>query len=50
MSIHFHSLKIKAINKETEDCVSVTFEIPEKLKGDFQFREGQSLTMRTTIQ
>lgn len=49
MSIHFHSLKIKAINKETEDCVSVVFEIPEELKKDFSFKQGQSLTMRTSI-
>ena len=49
MSIHFHSLKIKAINKETEDCVSVVFEMPEELKKDFNFKQGQSLTMRTTI-
>lgn len=49
MSIHFHSLKIKAINKETEDCVSVSFEIPEALKKEFHFSQGQSLTMRTII-
>ncbi len=49
MSIHFHSLTIKEINKETEDCVSVVFEIPEELKKDFNFKQGQSLTMRTVI-
>jgi ring-1,2-phenylacetyl-CoA epoxidase subunit PaaE len=32
MSIHFHPLKIKEINKETVDCVSVLFEIPDKLE------------------
>ncbi len=49
MSIHFRPLKIKTIKKETIDCVSVLFEIPEKLKKDFAFQQGQSLTMRTTI-
>ena len=49
MSIHFHPLKIKTIKKETIDCVSVLFEIPEKLKTDFAFQQGQSLTMRTMI-
>ncbi len=49
MSIHFHSLKIKEVNKETDDCVSVAFEIPDELKEDFYFKQGQSLTMRTTI-
>ena len=49
MSIHFHSLRIKEIRKETPECVSVLFEIPENLKKDFQFKQGQSLTMRTSI-
>ena len=49
MSIHFHPLKIKTIKKETVDCVSVLFEIPEELKMDFAFQQGQSLTMRTMI-
>ena len=49
MSIHFHSLHIKEIRKETPECVSVLFEIPDNLKSDFQFKQGQSLTMRTTI-
>ncbi len=49
MSIHFHSLRIKEIKKETPECVSVLFEIPDDLKTDFQFTQGQSLTMRTFI-
>lgn len=49
MSIHFHPLAIKDIKKETDDCVAVSFEIPEQLKKEFAFRQGQSLTMRTTI-
>ncbi len=49
MSIHFHPLPIKKIQKETADCVSVVFEVPESLKESFQFKHGQSLTMRATI-
>ena len=49
MSIHFHPLRIKEINKETDDCVSVVFEIPESLSNSFQFKQGQSLTMRTNL-
>ena len=49
MSIHFHPLKVKEVKKETDDCVSVTFEIPEEIKEDFIFKQGQSLTMRTNI-
>jgi ring-1,2-phenylacetyl-CoA epoxidase subunit PaaE len=49
MSIHFYPLRIKKINKETDQCVSVEFEIPESLANSFQFKHGQSLTMRTTL-
>ena len=49
MSIHFHRLAVKEVTKETADCVSVTFEIPENLKKDFLFKQGQSLTMRTML-
>jgi ring-1,2-phenylacetyl-CoA epoxidase subunit PaaE len=49
MSIHFHPLRIKKINRETDQCVSVEFAIPEELKKDFQFKQGQSLTMRTML-
>ena len=49
MSIHFHRLRIKEIRKETAECISVVFNIPEELKNGFQFKQGQSLTMRKTI-
>ncbi len=49
MSIHFYPLTVKTIKKETADCVSVLFDVPEELKAVFQFTQGQSLTMRTTI-
>jgi ring-1,2-phenylacetyl-CoA epoxidase subunit PaaE len=49
MSIHFHKLKIKEVKKETSDCVSVSFDVPEQLQQQFRFKQGQSLTMRTTI-
>lgn len=46
MSIHFHKLEINKIRKETADCVSVSFAIPETLRDLFRYRQGQSLTMR----
>ena len=49
MSIHFHALKVKEVKKETNDCVSVLFDVPEHLKEDFQFTQGQSLTMRAIL-
>ena len=49
MSIHFHPLRVKEIKKETADCVSVCFEIPEELRKTFAYKQGQSLTMRAMI-
>ena len=49
MSIHFHRLTVKEIKKETPDCISVLFDVPEELKQEFQFTQGQSLTMRSVI-
>jgi ring-1,2-phenylacetyl-CoA epoxidase subunit PaaE len=49
MSIHFYPLRIKKINKETDQCVSVEFEIPGSLANAFQFKQGQSLTMRKNL-
>lgn len=49
MSIRFHSLYIKEIRKETPDCVSVVFDVPENLKEAFSYKQGQSLTMRAII-
>jgi len=45
----FHSLKVADIYKETKDCSVVSFEIPEELRKDFQFKHGQHLTLKTTI-
>ena len=48
--IHFHPLRIKEIRKETEECVSILFDIPDEIKSQFTFKQGQSLTMRTHLQ
>ena len=47
--IHFHSLRVKKVEKETEDCVSIIFDVPENLSEIFRFKQGQSLTMRTHL-
>lgn len=45
----FHNLKIKSITRETKDCVTLLFDVPEHLKGDFKFTAGQYITLKTTI-
>ena len=47
--IHFHLLRVKKIQRETDDCVSISFEVPEDLINVFQFKQGQNLTIRKTI-
>ncbi|WP_207491661.1 1,2-phenylacetyl-CoA epoxidase subunit PaaE [Aridibaculum aurantiacum] len=49
MSIHFHTLTVKEVRHETPDCVSISFDVPEELKEQFIYKQGQSLTIRTTI-
>lgn len=46
----FHTLKIENVRKETEDTVSISFEIPENLKQDYQFKPGQYLTLRAMVE
>lgn len=45
----FHTLSVKDIRRETSDCVSIAFEVPASLQQDYQFTQGQYLTLRTTI-
>lgn len=45
----FHTLEVKDIYKDTEDCSVIDFTIPEELKTVFKYKPGQYLTLRTTI-
>jgi ring-1,2-phenylacetyl-CoA epoxidase subunit PaaE len=49
MAVHFHPLKVKAVEKETADCVVVSFDIPEALQAAFVFEQGQNITLKKTI-
>jgi ring-1,2-phenylacetyl-CoA epoxidase subunit PaaE len=49
MSLHFHSLTVKDIRRETDDCISVAFDIPPSLENDFRFEHGQNITIRKLI-
>lgn len=46
MSLQFHKLTIKEIQKETADCVSIVFDIPEQLQQFYSFKQGQYLTVK----
>jgi ring-1,2-phenylacetyl-CoA epoxidase subunit PaaE len=45
----FFPIKVKDVYKETEDCSVVTFDIPEELKSDFSYHQGQHLTLKKDI-
>lgn len=49
MSTHFHSLRVKNITPDTDEAVIVSFDVPAALQNDFQFTQGQHLTLRTQI-
>ncbi|MEO7523387.1 MAG: 1,2-phenylacetyl-CoA epoxidase subunit PaaE [Ferruginibacter sp.] len=49
MAVHFHSLKIREVKKETAECVSVCFDVPDNLLAEFEFREGQNITLKKQI-
>jgi ring-1,2-phenylacetyl-CoA epoxidase subunit PaaE len=49
MSSDFYSLTVNEVIKETEDCVSLSFNVPAELKDQFDFISGQYLTLKTKI-
>ncbi len=42
----FHSLKVKDIRRETAEAVSVAFEIPPQQQPEYQFKQGQYITLK----
>ncbi|WP_298309944.1 1,2-phenylacetyl-CoA epoxidase subunit PaaE [uncultured Aquimarina sp.] len=46
----FHTIKVAEILKETKDCTSITFDVPQSLKEKFAYKQGQYLTLKTILQ
>ncbi|QDP18914.1 2Fe-2S iron-sulfur cluster-binding protein [Sphingomonas xanthus] len=49
MAEHFYPLRVAEILPETEEANSIRFAVPGDLTEAFQFRAGQHLTLRATI-
>lgn len=49
MSFQFHKLKVRDLRRETAETVSISFEVPEKERAAFQFKQGQHLTLKTEL-
>ncbi|MDT0685493.1 ferredoxin--NADP reductase [Autumnicola psychrophila] len=45
----FYPLKIKEIIRETPQAVSISFEIPQDLIEEFNFKAGQYITIKTAV-
>lgn len=46
---HFQKLKIEEVKRETDEAVSISFHVPNALKEDFTFIQGQYLTLKALI-
>jgi ring-1,2-phenylacetyl-CoA epoxidase subunit PaaE len=45
----FHTLKVADVKHETADCVSIAFDVPADLKGEYTYVQGQYLTLKLKV-
>ena len=45
----FYKLPIKEVRRETVEAVSIAFDVPEHLKGEFEFIPGQYVTLQADL-
>lgn len=45
----FHPLRIRDVQPETADAVTVAFEVPPELREQYRFTQGQFVTLKTQI-
>ncbi len=45
----FYPLTVAEIRRETPDCVSIRFALPEELRDRFRFTQGQHVILRATV-
>ena len=49
MAEHFHALRVAEIVPETDDALSIRFDVPPELADAFRFKAGQHLTLKADI-
>jgi ring-1,2-phenylacetyl-CoA epoxidase subunit PaaE len=49
MTPRFHRLRIKEVRRETPECVSLAFEVPDALAAEYRFVQGQHLNVRAML-
>ncbi|CAN5209070.1 phenylacetate-CoA oxygenase/reductase subunit PaaK [soil metagenome] len=47
--VRFHELTVAAVEPLTDDSAAVTFAVPDALAAEFDFKAGQSLTLRRIL-
>ncbi len=47
--LHFHPLRVQAVDPDTDDAVVVAFDVPDSLRQSFCFQPGQYLTLRHEV-
>jgi ring-1,2-phenylacetyl-CoA epoxidase subunit PaaE len=45
----FHPLRVASVEEITDDAMSVTFDVPSELRGEYEFLAGQHLTLRRVL-
>jgi ring-1,2-phenylacetyl-CoA epoxidase subunit PaaE len=50
MALHFHSLTVKRVTPDAAGSAAITFQVPPELADEFEFRAGQFLTLRATVE
>lgn len=45
----FYSLKVKDVRRETPEAVSVAFEVPAQLAAEYQYKQGQYVTLKLKV-
>jgi len=46
---YFYQLRVSKVKRETDEAVSITFDVPYELKDSFKYKHGQFLTIKTNF-
>ncbi|MBA2549444.1 MAG: phenylacetate-CoA oxygenase/reductase subunit PaaK [Burkholderiaceae bacterium] len=49
MTPKYHTLRIADVRRETPDCISLKFDVPPELSGEYRFVQGQHLGLRAVL-
>ena len=49
MARKYHPLKVSKVVKDTKDAVTISFDVPDNLKEEYKYRQGQFLSLQMNI-